>query len=383
MNTPVNVTILRPRPAVSADLKALVELENTCFTGDRLSQRSFRHYIKAEHSELLVVDNPKAGSSPSLLGYALVWCHKGTRLARLYSLAVHPEARGMGLANILLEAVEKKAAARGRLYMRLEVAEHNNPAIQLYHKRGYRTFGEYHHYYDDDSDALRMQKTIRQGEQEVLRRTTPWYQQTTDFSCGPAALMMAMASLDENWQCDQGLELDIWREATSIFMTSGHGGCHPFGLGLAAQKRGFAATVMVNQDGALFLDGVRSAEKKQVMQLVHEQFVSRCQQHQVNIDYQEVSQQQIQQWLENDSAVLLLISTYRLDGKKAPHWVVVTGMDELCFYLHDPDVNDPLQTPIDCQHIPIARADVEKMSAFGSNRLRAAVAIKNAPPPKQ
>ncbi|XOV77410.1 MAG: GNAT family N-acetyltransferase/peptidase C39 family protein [Aestuariibacter sp.] len=375
MSNASNITV---RPSVLKDLNALVSLEQACFSTDRLSQRSMRHYIKAEHSELLVAEKTDESGDTSLLGYGLIWCHKGTRLARLYSLAVHPQARGLGLAGKLMDALEQQAAHRGRLFMRLEVAENNEAAIQLYKKRGYRIFGEYNHYYADQSDALRMQKTIRHGSSEAVRRNTPWFQQTTDFSCGPASLMMAMASLNESWQCEQGLELDLWREATSIFMTSGHGGCHPFGLALAAQSRGFNASVMVNQQGALFLDGVRNAEKKQVMQLVHEQFLARCQQAGVSVEYDDLTQQKIEIWLQDDYAVLMLISTYRLDGKKAPHWVVVTGMDDHCFYLHDPDVDEQSQLAIDCQHVPIARSDVEKMSAFGSNRLRAAVAIKQA-----
>jgi ribosomal protein S18 acetylase RimI-like enzyme len=367
------------RTAVLQDLPALMSLEADCFSQDRLSQRSMRHYIKAEHSELLVAEHQEQNSSGNLLGYGLIWCHKGTRLARLYSLGVHPESRGQGLAGLLLDALEHKAVQRGRLFMRLEVAENNDVAMQLYRKRGYRIFGEYQRYYADLSDAVRMQKIIRHGASSALPRNTPWYQQSTDFSCGPASLMMAMSGLDGNIQCEQGLELDLWREATSIFMTSGHGGCHPMGLALAAYKRGFAADVMVNHEGALFIDGVRSPEKKQIMQLVHDQFLSRCQQAGVGIYYQDVSQQQIESWLLKDFAVLLLISTYRLDGKKAPHWVVITGMDEHCFYLHDPDVDEQTQLAIDCQHVPVARTDVEKMSAFGSRRLRAAVAIKPIP----
>ena len=73
--------------------------------------------------------------------------------------------------------------------------------------------------------------------------------------------------------------------------------------------------------------------------------------------------------------MLVLISSYRLDGKKAPHWVMVTDMDDDCFYVHDPDIADD-QQPLDCQYLPIARDDFEKMSAFGSGRLRTALAIQ-------
>ncbi|MEI8641673.1 N-acetyltransferase [Pseudoalteromonas sp. Hal099] len=92
------------------------------------------------------------------------WCgaHKGTRLARLYSLAVIPTVQGKGIAKMLLAALEKQTSERGRIYLRLEVAVNNESAIGLYKSMGYRVFGQYSDYYDDHSDALRMQKNIRQ-----------------------------------------------------------------------------------------------------------------------------------------------------------------------------------------------------------------------------
>jgi hypothetical protein len=298
-------------------------------------------------------------------------------LARLYSLAVAEDARGQGLAKKLLEHLEQLSGEANYLYMRLEVAKNNHSAIGLYQRLGYRVFGEYSDYYDDHSDALRMQKTIRQIPKALIQRTTPWYQQTTEFTCGPAALIMAMASLDNSIDLEQTLELDIWREATTIFMTSGHGGCHPIGLAIAASIRGFEAIVALNSQQALFVDGVRSDNKKHILTVVHKQFIEKAKQQQVSLCYQDVSQADIAQWLAEGYAVLILISTFRLDGKKAPHWVTVTGVDNACFYVHDPDLDEQQQRAIDCQHLPIARDDFEKMSAFGTGRLRTAIAIRN------
>jgi hypothetical protein len=50
-------------------------------------------------------------------------------------------------------------------------------------------------------------------------------------------------------------------------------------------------------------------------------------------------------------------------------------MDDLCLYVHDPDL-DNQQQPVDCQYLPIAKQDFDKMSAFGSGRLRTVVAIR-------
>lgn len=376
---------LHYRLATIKDLKALVCIEQACFSNSRLSERSFRRWLKAEHGILWVAEKkPSANSNininintqSALQGYALAWCHKGTRLARIYSLAVLPSAAGQGIAKHLMTQLEQSCLAQGYLHLRLEVAKNNLAAIALYTKMGYRIFGEYCDYYEDHTDALRMQKGIKATQGFEQLNATPWYQQTTDFTCGPSALLMAMASQNPSIALNQNHELDLWREATTIFMTSGHGGCHPIGLAIAAHKRGFEAIVNINTQQPLFINGVRSDDKKQIMSVVHHQFVSQAKQSGITLDYNELTQAQLQQWLDQDYAVIILISTYRLDGKKIPHWVTLTNMDERCLYVHDPDLDEAHQLAIDCQHLPIARLDFEKMSAFGSEKLRTAIAIK-------
>jgi ribosomal protein S18 acetylase RimI-like enzyme len=360
------------RPASASDLNALVALENACFSNDKLSARSLKRWLSAKHGILLVAEH-----NSQLCGYGLVWCHKGTRLARLYSLAVLPTMQGKGIAKKLLNELEKATSERGRIYLRLEVAVNNDSAIGLYKSVGYRVFGQYSDYYDDHSDALRMQKNIRQTSELQVERLTPWYQQTTEFTCGPAALLMAMGSLDNSTELSQSHELALWREGTTIFMTSGHGGCHPFGLALAANKRGFTSEVIVNTSEPLFLDGVRSDNKKSVLATVHQQFVEGIAAANISVTQKDVELTDIENWLSQGFSVLLLISTYRFDGKKSPHWVCVTHLDAHCVYVHDPfcEPGKDNQLAIDCQYVPIARSDFSKMSAFGSQRLRTAVAI--------
>lgn len=362
------------RSAELADVDALLRIECECFSSDRLSKRSFRHWIQAQHGIFVVAE-----IGEHIIGYGLVWCHRGTRLARIYSLAVSPTMRGQGVAVLLLNKLEAITAARGHLFMRLEVSKQNHSAITLYQHRGYRIFGEYSDYYDDHSDALRMQKNIVRVRSEQIQRLTPWYQQTTEFTCGPAALLMAMASLNADLHFSQALELDLWREATTIYMTSGHGGCHPIGLALAASHRGFVAEVYINSRQTLFIESVRSAHKKAILTLVHQQFCTRASEQGIAVHYADITQQQIVAWLADGLAIVMLISTYRLDGKKVPHWVTITAADERCFYVHDPDMDDSWQLAIDCQHLPIARDDFDRMSAFGASRLRTAILIRQRP----
>ena len=360
------------REAGNDDLEALLGLEKAAFDSDRLSRRSFRHWISSGKRAFLV-----ATVEGMLAGYILVIYHRGTRLARLYSIATDPRFRGCGIARRLIEAGERAASDSGRFIMRLEVATGNKAATALYESLGYLTFGSYRDYYDDHGDAARMQKRIHQYRVLEMHADVPWIRQTTAFTCGPAALMMAMRAINADYTPSLHEELQIWREATTIFMTSGHGGCHPLGLALAARQRGFKADTWINQHQPLFIHSVRDTNKKRVIAMVHEDYLQQTEKQGIGIHYADVAQETLTQALDNGAIPIVLISTWRLDGKKAPHWVTVSGYDGECLYVHDPDPEEICQTPLDGQYLPIARHDFARISCFGQSRLRTAVIVSN------
>ncbi|MBN3862474.1 ribosomal protein S18-alanine N-acetyltransferase [Pseudomonas frederiksbergensis] len=143
------------RLAIVEDLPALLALEQQCFTTDRLNRRSFRWMINRAHGQLLVVQ-----CGEQLVGYALVLFHRRTSRARLYSIAIAVDARGSGLGQQLLKRVEACALEHGCAYLRLEVRIDNPMAIALYERNGYRRFALFHDYYQDHTDALRLEKPV-------------------------------------------------------------------------------------------------------------------------------------------------------------------------------------------------------------------------------
>jgi ribosomal protein S18 acetylase RimI-like enzyme len=150
-------TILRPpRPG---DLDRLAEIETAAFSGDRLSRRSLRRLMSGASSFMVVAE---IDGCPA--GYALVLLRRGTRWARLYSIAVDPARTGRGLGTRLLAAAEEKAVADGRRVMRLEVRADNGAAIALYRGKGYTDIGRIAAYYEDGGEALRMEKQLRAHE---------------------------------------------------------------------------------------------------------------------------------------------------------------------------------------------------------------------------
>ena len=361
------------RPATIADIPALLEIEAACFDGDRLTRRSFNHMLTRAKASLFVAETVPG----TLLGYGLVLFHAGTALARLYSIAVRPQAAGAGIGTALIEHAETVTREHECVALRLEVRADNAAAIALYERLGYRRLRKLPHYYDDDGDGWRYEKQLHWVPGSNGPHV-PYIHQTTEFTCGPASLMMAMAALKPDSVPDPDEELRIWREATTIFMTSGHGGCGPRGLALAAHHRGFRAWVCISQEGTLFIDTVRSPKKKQVLQRVQAMLTKDLNDAGVQVDVTRTTPDDLEKAIAEGWIPLLLVSSYRFNAEKAPHWVVVTGVDDQFILVHDPDMDeDLLKSDMDCTHVPIPRSAFTSMTRFGRSRLQAVVYIAN------
>ena len=351
------------RPAVVEDVPALVAVEDRCFASDRFSRRQFRHLLTRANAVTLVDDEGGA-----IRGYVNVLFHAGTSLARLYSCAVLPERQGRGLGRALLNAAEEAARDRGSAWMRLEVRPDNESAISLYHAFGYRRFDVINDYYDDHADALRMEKRLVPAKAPSAA-PVPYYRQTLDFTCGPACLLMAMKAHDPEMKADRSLEIQLWRESTTVFMTSGLGGCGALGLALAALRRGFEIEVSVSNETEIFVNSVRSEEKKEVIRLVEQQFVRELAQAGVLIRRRPLTAKDIKERLKRDGIPVALISSYRLTGEKVPHWIKITSFDDRFIYINDPFV-DPEEdrTETDCIGIPIVPQELDRMMRLGRRK---------------
>jgi ribosomal protein S18 acetylase RimI-like enzyme len=156
------------RDATLSDLGRLSALENDSFRSDRLSARSLRRLIGSASAACRVV---RGGAE--ILGYYLLLFRAGTRVARLYSIAVDRRHRGEGVASSLMANAERAARRRGRSRLRLEVRDDNRAAIRLYERLGYRLIGRRAGYYADNANALRYEKRLDRRRQAPARSAPP------------------------------------------------------------------------------------------------------------------------------------------------------------------------------------------------------------------
>lgn len=89
----------------------------------------------------------------------LVW-RRGGRSCRIYTLTVHPQARGCGVGKRLLERVEAFCLEHRFARLTLEVRADNQQALGLYQKVGFTQQRRLSDYYGPGEAALRLVKAI-------------------------------------------------------------------------------------------------------------------------------------------------------------------------------------------------------------------------------
>ena len=371
-------------PANVTHLDSVVQLEKATFPDDAISKRSFRRFIESSTADFFVMLNDKR-----VVGYYVVLFRNNTNLARLYALVLSPQFRGKGLGKQLLQHAEDRADLRHCLFLRTEVATSNQIAQQLFINAGFRAVELREAYFppstSQSQDALILQKLLPRyelGEDNSVgatERYVPMMTQSTEFTCGPASLLMALDYFGRPTADASQEELEIWREATTIYMTSGHGGCGPHGLARAAFKRGLSVRVAVNTDDALFIDSVRQEQKKEVMQRIQQADIDYLHRHGVTIDVCDYGVAELKADLGAGKLILALISTYHFDGVRAPHWVLICAADDDFIYINDPDYDTlPWESPTERQYLPIPIATFNKAFGFGGRKQKAAVIVGRA-----
>jgi ribosomal-protein-alanine acetyltransferase len=367
---------MQVRAAGFRDVPTLLAVENQAFSGDRLSRRSFRRFLSSQLTETVVAEH--AGE---VVGYAVVLFRAGAVVARLYSIAVALEAAGRGLGAMLLSAAEGAAMRRGCALMRLEVREDNAAAISLYRKLGYRQFAKRAGYYEDGADALRFEKRLTPKLRGLLE-PPPYFHQTTDFTCGPTCVLMALAWADRSFRPGPGLEFKLWREATTIFMTSGPGGCEPYGLAVTLKKHGLSPEIFVNQPGPYFLETVQAEDKRRVMRVTQGEFRQEADDLKIPTHLNSLDESALMRAFDSGAVAIVLVSGYHMVRKGVPHWVFAFGHEAGYILLHDPfarKIEDGQPSGRETYAVPAV--EFERMTRFGGKNLRAAVLIRKGTRP--
>lgn len=145
------------------DLDRIDRIEAASFDADRFARRNLSRMLAGGRTRFLL-----AGDVVGEGGYLALSFRTGSRVARIYSLAVDPASRRQGIAEALLDAAKSRAAAQGCRVLRLEVRATNSAARKLYDRHGFRLHDERIAYYEDGETALVLEAPLEVPASPVI-----------------------------------------------------------------------------------------------------------------------------------------------------------------------------------------------------------------------
>lgn len=216
----------------------------------------------------------------------------------------------------------------------------------------------------------------KRATETKIGRHLPYYNQSLDFTCGPASLMMAMRALDKTQPIDRAHELQLWREANTVFMGTGHPGSSPYGLALAAWRRGFKPELWLSHRGPFLLKYQKQSDRRRVSALMQREDEKLVKAAKLPVEIRKWSIADLEMAVGEGAIPLVLVSTRLFHGDNGPHWVAVSGIDSGHVYVNDPWITRNKRQTAKSQTARAAtHADFMKMASYDGER--AVVLISN------
>ncbi|SHH36202.1 ribosomal protein S18-alanine N-acetyltransferase [Tepidibacter thalassicus] len=138
------------------DIDKIVELEKLCFVTP-WTKGAFEQELKNKLARYIVIEKDN-----TIVAYGGIWLIVDE--GHITNIAVHPDYRGIGLGNKIVNALIDECIKNDVTSMTLEVRKSNITAQNLYKKHGFEIAGIRPDYYKDThEDALIMWKEINKG----------------------------------------------------------------------------------------------------------------------------------------------------------------------------------------------------------------------------
>ena len=132
----------------AAHVPQIAQLEKLCFS-DPWSENSIASELNSRLSDWLVVTEGE-----QVVAY--VGAQTVIDSSDMMNIAVHPDFRRRGIAEMLVAALEEQLRQRGSKMLLLEVRDSNVPAIALYEKLGFHQAGLRKNYYRNPKEDARI-----------------------------------------------------------------------------------------------------------------------------------------------------------------------------------------------------------------------------------
>ena len=167
----------------------------------------------------------------------------------------------------------------------------------------------------------------------------PYYQQSSEFSCGPACVVMVMKHFEPRLEIGRGLEFEIWRQCNMI----GIKGADPYGLSVPLLDAGYEVRLLTQRmkviDPAAWkrrLRGNFSADDIELSLFGMKQNQKRAASRHLKVTFKRPMVSDVVRGVREDFVPIALVHMGVVHSLNIPHWVVVTDVDEESVIFNDP-----------------------------------------------
>jgi len=225
--------------------------------------------------------------------------------------------------------------------------------------------------------AAGKKTATKAAAKKAAAKRLPYYNQSTGFTCGAASLLMAMKTLDKATPFDRLHEMQVWREANTVFMGKGHAGSSPFGIALAAWRRGFHAEVWQSHKGPILAYYQSNPDWLKVGRMVQEADERMVRDLGMAVTRRKWDVADLAQARAEGAVPIVLVNTRAFHGDNTPHWVVFADADDERVYINDPWISrNKGQTARSQTARPATHRAFNDMAKCGPRGERAVVLIR-------
>ncbi|WP_314688632.1 peptidase C39 family protein [uncultured Bifidobacterium sp.] len=190
--------------------------------------------------------------------------------------------------------------------------------------------------------------------------------QTTEFTCGPVALLDALRTSGRPAEGTRDEEIAIWREATLGVA------CDPYGLAVAAMKRGVVPHIRVSRTGpVLDPEGRRGILDRRLARDAQLAFEGDAHRLGCPVSVGAFSAEDVADVVRRGYVLMVLIDEYAMHGTVCPHWITVVECDSArrVMVVDDPWFDEVAgETVVDAYRIPIRMDDFDLMIHYDHPR---------------
>ena len=172
-----------------------------------------------------------------------------------------------------------------------------------------------------------------------MKFNLPYYPQTSEFSCGPACVLMVMKHFDPKIKMNRHLEFEVWRQCNMI----GIRGADPFGLAVPLIDAGFEVRLVTQRKKVVEEKPWRnrlfrhfSREEIELSFYGMRENQRRALNRNLAVQYKRPLIADIVRGVRDEFVPIALVHMGVVHHLNIPHWVVIADVDEERVVFNDP-----------------------------------------------